>query len=384
MELQQVNEASREYIHHPKKGLKRRMIMAWFLAFALLAFIFYGFNAAIDATLAGVIVWVYGLLNTIMKFLFFTAGGYNNKTLFIGIIFIVFALLGMYHYLGKWALWLCSRDKERGPLYSWMPNFLYHDYALERYRLANKNEEIKKMQEKITEVEKYSEAQSILVVELQKSVRDSERDRRLVLNLDHLVGKCFNLAAKSFTIKDRSPYRLSLFLNSVCAEICSTTMDNRNNKHAYIFLRDYSEDKMVLIGECRSGSSIDSRLMFSKGEGFVGKVWDQNDRLLIKDIQLEASDIIVKKGERRYNSIVGVPIYHLNEMIGIVVVASQSKDELNEGDFDNIERYLNIIQLSLLIELSYEIPLKGGDENAILIELLSKKTFYSGAKAESS
>lgn len=361
--------------YDPKKGYKRRMASAGFMALVLTCLTLYGIDAALDGTVPQVIVWIYNQINSVCTFLFVTNGTFNNKTLFIVLMFLVFAGIGMYRVLVGWALWLCSRDKERGQLFSWFPNLLHHEYAVDQIKQVGKDEVIKKMQQRITELEALNAAHEIVFNELTVTVKDTSRERRLVMNLDHLIGKCYNLAAKSFTKRDKEPYRLNLFLSSICAEICSTTIDSTNNKHSYIFLRNFPEESMVLVGECRSGSSTDGSLKFSKGEGFVGQVWEENRRILYTDISSQAADIIVKQGERRYNSIVGLPIIHHQELIGVIVVASQSKDEVSEADFDNIERYLNIIQLSLLIELSYQIRL-GGDEHAILLELLSQKVSF--------
>ncbi|WP_240420332.1 GAF domain-containing protein [Paenibacillus periandrae] len=369
-------------ILNPEKGLGIRMIFAFITAFGLLALTLFAFNAMIDTAFSILIVKTYLILNEIVSFFFVLNGNFNTKTIFIAFIFLIFAGLGMYHYLGKWALWLCSRDRERGQLYSWMPNFLYHGYAVERYKLSNKEEEIKKLQKDMAAIEAEKMVTGLLLDEMRRSVNNSLRDRRLVLNLDNLIGKCYSMAAKSFTLKDHEPYRLNLFLNSVCAEICSTTMDSNNNKHAYIFLRDFTDEKMELVGECRSGSNISSNLSFEEGIGFVGRVWKNKEKMIYTDIDKQAHEIIVKQGERRYNSIAGVPIIHNDDVIGIVVVASQLKDEISEVDYDNIQRYLNIIQLSILIELSYRIK-KGGDEHAILYELISQKTFFGRSKSGS-
>ncbi|MDQ0896397.1 MULTISPECIES: GAF domain-containing protein [unclassified Paenibacillus] len=373
--MEQVTEQGYYPSYNPKKGYKRRMVIAGIMALVLTCVTLYGIDAAVDGAVPQIIVLIYNGINTVCTFLFVSNGTFNNKTLFIVLMFLVFAWIGMYRVLGGWALWLCSRDKERGQLYSWFPNLLHHEYAVEQYKQVGKDEEIKKLQQRITELEALNAAHTIVFDELNVTVKDTLRERRLVMNLDHLIGKCYNLAAKSFTLRDKEPYRLNLFLSSICAEICSTTIDSTNNKHAYIFLRNIPEESMVLVGECRSGSSIDGSLKFSKGEGFVGQVWEENRRILYTDISSQAAHIIVKQGERRYNSIVGLPIMHHGEMIGVVVVASQSKDEVSEADFDNIERYLNIIQLSLLIELSYQVRL-GGDEHAILLELLSQKVSF--------
>lgn len=364
-------------IRNPREGYLGRMLLSVIISSILLFLLLLGFNTSLDAVMPSAIVWCYKLLNDIVSFLFVTsnqsgANVYNEKTLFIAFLFLLFAGLGIKHYIGKWALWLCSRDPEKGLFYSWIPNFLYHEYATERYKLANKEEEIAALQKKNLELEAENQSHIFLLAEMKRSVRDSQRDRRLVLNLDHLVGKCYIMAAKTFTQRDYEPYRLKVFLNSICAEICSTTMDSNNNKHAYIFLHNAQDDTMTLVGECRSGSSIDSNLKFSKGEGFVGRVWEAGKKMLYTDIANQASDIIVKTSERRYNSIAGVPIVHQDQLIGVVVVASQQAGEISEADYDNIERYLNLVQLALLIELSYLIP-KGGDEHGILQELLSKK-----------
>jgi hypothetical protein len=120
-------------------------------------------------------------------------------------------------------------------------------------------------------------------------------------------------------------------------------------------------------------SNMDGKPTFKIGEGFVGLVWHEGVEKLYTDISKDAHDIIVKKGERRYNSIIGVPIKNGNEVIGVVVVSSQQANEVSEADYDNISRYLNIIQLSLLIEFSNNIKI-GGDGYETLVRLLQQKT----------
>ncbi|CAG7651448.1 GAF domain-containing protein [Paenibacillus allorhizosphaerae] len=369
----QINQGtSASVATDPKRGFRIRMVGAAMMALVLTCLTLFGINAAIDSVFPGLIIWIYKMINDICTLLFVSNGAFNNKAIFIIFLFSFFTVIGAYNVLRGWALWLCSRDKERGQLYSWVPNLLHHEYAVELIKKVATEDVIKKLKEKITELEQVNAARSVVTDQLNSSMKDTLRERRLVLNLDHLIGKCYNLAVKTFTQKVNEPYWLNLFLNSVCAEICSTTVDSQNNKHSYFFLRDIPNEKMVLIGECRSGSSVDGSLKFSKGEGFVGQVWEENRRIVYTDIPQQAAHIIVKQGERRYNSIIGVPIYQQNEMIGVVVVASQSSHEVSEADFDNIERYVNLIHLSLLVALSYQNRL-GGDEHGILFELLSQK-----------
>jgi len=127
---------------------------------------------------------------------------------------------------------------------------------------------------------------------------------------------------------------------------------------------------MILVGECRSGANLEGPPAFAIGEGFVGHVWAEGTEVVYTDIAEEASHIIEKAGERRYNSIIGVPIKVTNEIVGIVVISSQQKNEISKMDADNVKRYQNLILLALLIELSRK--LKGGDKYDVLVKALKQ------------
>jgi putative methionine-R-sulfoxide reductase with GAF domain len=369
-----------------RSGHLFKMWTAGFLVLLILIFTLAGANSTLDSVFPGLFAWCFSRMHSILTYFFVTHSVvtttnqtvptpiiiYNTKDFFLVALILIFAVLGAKNAIGKWALWICSREKEKGPLYSWLPNFLYSEYAIERYKLANKDEEITKLQKDMKAKEQDIISLSAYLSQLKEAINITLRDRRLVHNLDNLIGKCYVMSAQVFSSGKNDDDRLKRFLSQICAEICSTTIDSQNNKHANIFLRDFSDEKMVLVGECRSGSNLDGTLKFSKGEGFVGRVWDKGEEQLYTDISTQAHDIIVKKGERRYNSIAGVPIKHRDEVIGIVVVSSQQANEVSEADYDNISRYLNIIQLALLIECSNIIP-KGGDEYESLVKLLQQK-----------
>lgn len=363
-----------------------KVVTAGFLVLLILIFTLAGANSTLDSVFPGLFEWCFTKFHSILDYFFVAhpvvsastqpapppAITYNTKDFFLVALILIFAALGAKNALGKWALWICSREKEKGPLYSWLPNFLYSEYAVERYKLANKDEEISKLQKEMQAIDLENQKLKLYTAQLKEAVNITMRDRRLVHNLDNLIGKCYVMAAHVFSTKKRDDDRLRRYLSQICSEICSTTINSQNNKHAYIFLRDFADEKMVLVGECRSGSNLDGTLKFKRGEGFVGRVWDKGEELLYTDISNQAHDIIVKKGERRYNSIAGVPLKHRDEVIGVVVVSSQQANEVSEADYDNISRYLNIIQLALLIEFSHFIP-KGGDEYESLVRLLQQK-----------
>ena len=114
---------------------------------------------------------------------------------------------------------------------------------------------------------------------LKQSVKETFLDRRLVFNLDNLIGKSFNQLHSKMRNSENDINRLKMFLNSVCSEICSTTVNTNNDKHAYIFLKNDEEDMMVLVGESRGGSNIDGTPKFKKGEGFVGRSEEHTSEL---------------------------------------------------------------------------------------------------------
>jgi len=355
-----------------------KITTAGILVFSILIFTLAGFNSTFDNLLPGAIDWFFTKLNEILHYFFVPKGTtptpavtYNSKTFFVPVLIVIFSAIGVKNSIGKWALWICSREKEKGPLYSWLPNFLYSEYAVEKYKIANKNEELEKIQSDMQKAQQDNLLLRSYVTQLKEAVNITLRDRRLVHNLDNLIGKCYAMTDQILKKKDRDQDRLIRFLSQVCSEICSTTIDIQNNKHAYIFIRNFKDDKMELVGECRSGSNLSGVLKFEKDEGFVGKVWATGEEQLITNISTQANDVIVKKGERRYNSIAGVPLKHGDEIIGVVVVSSQQENEVSEEDYDNISKYLNIIQLALLIELSNLSP-KGGDEYVSLVSLLQQ------------
>ncbi|WP_336788372.1 GAF domain-containing protein [Paenibacillus sp. MMO-177] len=359
-----------------------KLFTAGLLVSVILIFTMAGANATLDTVFPGLFTWCFKRVYGIWNYFFIAKTTvtptstvpitYNNKTFFLAVLVTVFTIIGIKHSIGKWALWICSREKEKGPLYSWLPNFLHSSYAEVKYKLVNKDEAISDLQKKLQDSEKINKDFVGYIRELKEAISITMRDRRLVHNLDNLIGKAFIMAAQAFTTGKDDADRLIRFMSQVCAEICSTTINNENNKHAYIFIRNYKADNMTLVGECRSGSNLSGILQFSKGEGFVGRVWEEGTTKLFTDIHKQAADIIVKKGERRYNSIVGVPIINGSEVIGIVVVSSQMENEVSEADVDNISRYLNIIQLGLLLEFSNLIQ-PGGDEYEVLGRVIQQK-----------
>ena len=100
---------------------------------------------------------------------------------------------------------------------------------------------------------------------------------------------------------------------------------------------------------------------------------------MISDIPLhnregkEDEVAFVVKGEKRYNSIAGLPIMFKEDLLGVVVVASQQANEISNEDFDNLKRYLHIIQLALLIAVSQNNKVRGGDEYASLYRIVQEE-----------
>lgn len=355
-----------------RDGYTVGMIIASVIIIAMISVTTLGIFSMIEK-IPGSISKMYSVLDTIVTRLFVTdisgVKQYNPGTFFVAFLFILFAGIGAVRSIYKWALWICSREKEKGPFWSWVPNFVYSKFAVEKFRLLNKDEAISELQKVNEGLQKEKDELRLYVAELANAVDVTLRDRRLAFNLDVLSGKAYSLAAASFTNADRDHSLLKLFLSDICGEICSTTFDGKNNKQASIFVRDYEKDTLVMLGSCRSGNNPYGVTEFKNGEGFVGQVWKMGHDIVYTDIQEQAADILVKEGERRYNSIVGVPLLSKREVIGVVVVASQQREEVSLADCDNIKRYINLIRLGLLIHLSPLIK-KGGDQYEVLDQAL--------------
>ena len=363
--------------NRPPSNYKWKMFWAGITITVLLGIFFTGINAFFVAVAPGPMNSLLEKGEYIITALFQIEEGetvsYNTKNVFIIVFILVFFILGLYHYLKQWALWLCSREKEKNTIVSWLPNVFHSSEAEEKFALINEDKKIEELQEKVNDMEQEQKQLQNYIELLKQSVKETFLDRRLVFNLDNLIGKSFNQLHSKMRNSENDINRLKMFLNSVCSEICSTTVNTNNDKHAYIFLKNDEEDMMVLVGESRGGSNIDGTPKFKKGEGFVGKLWSENKDDLITDIKENASGIIETNGERRYNSIIGKRILYKNEIIGIIVVTSQLKDEVSEEDFSNLERYVHLILMSLLIETSNIIQ-KGGDEDDFLLKALKKQS----------
>jgi putative methionine-R-sulfoxide reductase with GAF domain len=284
---------------------------------------------------------------------------FNTKTFCLFLFLLISCGSGAFFIFKKWALWVTGREAEKFPLFTFAPNFLYSEHAALLYVNGNKDSIILKLENELIEIAKKNDARSLYVAELENLVTVSDREIRTVMNLDRLIAKCNR---ELFDDSVPTLVKLRYLLCSVASEIASTTDDFRQNKQSYIFLNENSTQRMVLLGDYRGGTHLEKNLTFSEGEGLVGYIMKTNEDICIPDLDKDNLGLIESNGERRYNSAIGVRIMYLDQLIGIVVVASQRKNEVSEADFNYIRRYINTILLILLASYSE----KGGGSNEFI------------------
>ncbi|MGZ3752613.1 MAG: GAF domain-containing protein [Mucilaginibacter sp.] len=79
----------------------------------------------------------------------------------------------------------------------------------------------------------------------------------------------------------------------------------------------------------------------SKGKGVCGAAWEQGVTLIVPDVEAFPGHIACSSLSR---SEIVVPIYHHNQVVGVLDVDSEELDRFNQTDADYLEQIVKLLQ----------------------------------------
>ena len=256
----------------------------------------------------------------------------------LAIFVILLAFFGLFYIIPNAAGWLNSSTTVPFPGFSFMPNPLFSEEYKARHPFPNTKVALKNY-ESVSNKAKQLEEISIKMNALhQKTATTILNINRLQQSLNRMVGE------------ETIVHETNLFLNDVASEICTSVMDGESNKSCSIML--VRENSLFIAGyaRVRSESRRDNR--FPKGSGFAGTVWRNGQPDICNDVEKDGR--FNGKPNRAYKSIIGVPIYDMGNIIGIICVQDSKKDAFVEDDIVLIQSYTEVINLFLTIYSKYE------------------------------
>ncbi|APC49592.1 hypothetical protein BME96_15950 [Virgibacillus halodenitrificans] len=225
-----------------------------------------------------------------------------------------------------------------------IPNFMYHpDFKKESKNRSKILKEKHILKGKLEEQEMYTDN---LLDELEQ--KDLELEQIAYIsdifirhhkNASRLVRSLIQL------LVERKPYWKLEFCNNVLDECVTILLEDRADKSSTIyFINKNNELEMFAYSRIEFSSSRNRK--FKKGEGFAGHIWKTGKTELVSDVTISQHFREEYAPKHEYGSILGVPIKIGREIVGVLCVQSEGKNEFQEDDKRTVIFYADMCALA--------------------------------------
>jgi phosphotransferase system enzyme I (PtsP) len=106
-----------------------------------------------------------------------------------------------------------------------------------------------------------------------------------------------------------------------------------NTEVCSVYILDPGSGRYVFMATEGLNESLEGKISLSANEGIIGQVIQREEPLNLEDAEQHPSyKLIAEMGEERFSSLLGVPIIHHREVLGVLVVQQQARRRYSENE----------------------------------------------------